>query len=49
MNVEEMALAALLQRLLIKEVFDEYTAPDMPKLRELFSRPSPFEKEERNK
>ena len=44
-----MELEALRQRLMIEDVFDEYTAPDMPKLRELFSRPSPFEKEERNK
>ena len=49
MNKDDMALDALYQRLLIEEVFDEYTAPDMPKLRELFSRPSPFEKEERNR
>lgn len=40
---EDMALAALRQKLLIEEVFEEYTAPDMPKLRDLMSRPSPFE------
>jgi len=40
---EDMALAALHQKLLIEEVFEEYTAPDMPKLRDLMSRPSPFE------
>ena len=27
----------------IEEVFEEFTSPDMPKLRDLMSRPSPFD------